>query len=273
MTKKDIKSIILYLDSADAIDYLTNEQTGILFKAVFRYARTGQKLESSDTALTALFTIFCAQIDRDHKKYEERCERNVANAKKRYEKQHQGDQSSATACDGMQLHPNACHNDNNSDNETEADNKTDTDDDNAGALIISDASVSDYSFETVWEMYGKPVGNVEVLKAKWNSLSAKNKDNILAYIPLYVASTPEVRYRKNFENFLSEQYWETHPLNINTIQNETTRNTYPTLSGSERRKRDVYQNAVKAIVSLDLATETGSNNPAGALLPSEIPDN
>lgn len=86
MTKRDIKSIILYLDSAEAIEYLTNEQTGILFKAVFRYARTGQKLESSDTALTALFTILCAQIDRDHKKYEERCERNVANAKKRYEK-------------------------------------------------------------------------------------------------------------------------------------------------------------------------------------------
>ena len=73
MTKRDIKSIILYLDSAEAIEYLTNEQTGILFKAVFRYARTGQKLESSDTALTALFTIMCTQIDRDHKKYEERC--------------------------------------------------------------------------------------------------------------------------------------------------------------------------------------------------------
>ncbi len=32
----------------------------------------------------ALFTIFCAQIDRDHKKYEERCERYVANTKKQY---------------------------------------------------------------------------------------------------------------------------------------------------------------------------------------------
>lgn len=273
MNKRDIKSIILYLDSAEAVEYLTNEQTGILFKAVFRYARTGQKLESSDTALTALFTIFCAQIDRDHKKYEERCERNVANAKKRYEKQHQDDQPPATACDGMQSHPNACHNDNNNDNDNETDNKTDTDDDNADALIISDACVSDYSFETVWTMYGKPVGNVEVLKAKWNSLSAKNKDIILSYIPQYVASTPEIRYRKNFENFLSERYWETHPLNINTIQNETTSNTYPTLNGTERRKRDVYQNAVKAIASLDLATGTGSNNPASALLPSEIPDN
>ena len=267
MIKKETKSIILYLDSAAAIDYLTDEQAGILIKAILRYGRNGQMLESSDTALTALFTMLCTQIDRDHRKYEERCERNVVNAKKRYEKLHPDEPQPPTACDGMQSHPNACHNDNNSDK----DNKTDNDDDNADALIINDASVSDYSFETVWTMYGKPVGNVEALRATWNSLSAKNKDIILSYIPQYVASTPEIRYRKNFENFLSERYWETHPLN--TIQNETARNTYPTLNGTERRKRDVYQNAVKAIASLDLTTETAKGNPASALLPSEIPDN
>jgi len=273
MTKREIKSIILYLDSAEAIEYLTNEQTGILMKAVFRYARTGQKLESSDTALIALFTIMCAQIDRDHKKYEERCERNVTNAKKRYEKLHQDEQPPAIACDRMPPHPNACHNDNNSDNDTETDNKTDTDDDNANALIITEGSVADYPFETVWEMYGKPVGNVEVLKEKWNALSAKNKDNILAYIPLYVASTPEVRYRKNFENFLSERYWETHPLNINTIQNETTRSTYPTLSGTERRKQDMFSTAVKAMSGFELAAESASGIQTSVGLPPEISDN
>ena len=271
MTKKDIKSIILYLDSAEAIEYLTNEQTGILFKAVFRYARTGQKLESSDTALTALFTIMCAQIDRDHKKYEERCERNVANAKKRYEKLHQEESQPAIACDRMPPHPNACHNDNNSDNDNGHDNKTDTDDDNADALIINEAGGTDYSFETVWTMYGKPVGNVEVLKAKWNSLSAKNKDIILSYIPQYVASTPEVRYRKNFENFLSERYWETHPLY--TIQHETSRINCPGINENERRKRNMFSTAVKAMSGFDLAAESASGIQASVGLPPEVSDN
>ena len=273
MVKKEIKSIILYLDSAAAIDYLTDEQAGILFKAVLRYGRDGQMLESSDTALTALFTMLCTQIDRDHKKYEERCERNVTNAKKRYEKQHQEEQPPAIACDRMPPHSNACQNDNNSDNDNEHDNKMDTDDDNANALIITEGSVADYPFETVWEMYGKPVGNVEVLKEKWNALSAKNRDSILAYIPLYVASTPEVRYRKNFENFLSERYWETHPLNINTIQNETTRNPYPALSGTERRKRDMFSTAVKAMSGFELAAESASGIQTGVGLPPEISDN
>ncbi len=164
----------------------------------------------------------------------------------------------------MQSHPNACHNDNNSDN----DNKTDNDD-NADALIISNASVTDYSFETVWKMYGKPVGNVEALKAKWYSLSAKNKDNILDYIPRYVASTPEIRYRKNFENFLSERYWETHPLN--TIQNETTRNTYPAINETERRKWVVYNNAIKAIADLNVAAGT-TTIPAETVVATVISD-
>ena len=211
--------------------------------------------------------MLCTQIDRDHKKYEERCERNVTNAKKRYEKRHQEEQPPAIACDRMQSHPNACHNDNNSD----IDNKTDNDDDNADALIISDASVSDYSFETVWTMYGKPVGNVEVLKAKWNSLSAKNKDNILDYIPLYVASTPEIRYRKNFENFLSERYWETHPLN--TIQNESNTINCPGNNENERRKRNMFSTAVKAMSGFDLAAESASAIQASVGLPPEVSDN
>lgn len=271
MAKKEIKSIILYLDSAVAIDYLTDEQAGILFKAVLRYGRNGQMLESSDTALTALFTMLCTQIDRDHKKYEERCERNVTNAKKRYEKQHQDEQPPAIACDRMPPHPNACHNDNNSDNETETDNKTDNDDDNANALIISEGSGADFSFEAVWEMYGKPVGNVDVLKEKWNSLSAKNRDSILAYIPLYVASTPEVRYRKNFENFLSERYWETHPLN--TIQNDSNTINCPGNNENERRKRNMFCTAVKAMSGFDLATESASGIQTSIGLPPKVSDN
>lgn len=98
---KEIKSIILYLDSMVAIEHLTDEQAGILIKGVFRYARDGQLLTSSDTALIALFSMLCNQIDRDHKKYEERCERNSANARKRYTNLSQCVQSHPNANDGV----------------------------------------------------------------------------------------------------------------------------------------------------------------------------
>ena len=41
---KEIKSIILYLDSLVAIEHLTDEQAGILIKAVLRYASCVHKL-------------------------------------------------------------------------------------------------------------------------------------------------------------------------------------------------------------------------------------
>ena len=101
MVKKEIKSIILYLDSAAAIDYLTDEQAGILFKAVLRYGRDGQMLESSDTALTALFTMLCTQIDRDHKKYD------VVNVMLRMPRK--GMRNSIRKSNHLRLHAIACH--------------------------------------------------------------------------------------------------------------------------------------------------------------------
>ena len=109
---KEIKSIILYLDSLVAIEHLTDEQAGILIKAVLRYAKDGQQLETSDTALIALFSILCAQIDRDHRKYEERCKRNSANARKRYANPSKDLQSHPNVNEGVPSHPNACLNNN-----------------------------------------------------------------------------------------------------------------------------------------------------------------
>ena len=241
---KEIKSIILYLDSSSAIEHQTNEQAGILIKAVFRYGRNGQKLESSDTALTALFTM---QIDRDHKKYEERCERNSANARKRYANPSKDLQSHPNVNEGVPSHPNACLN--NNENKSSIENKNENDDDTANAIIITKGT--DVSFETVWEMYGKAVGDKNSINALWNKLSDQERSAILAYIPGYVASTPEIRYRKNFNNFLSERYWETHPLN----NSQDGINNRPRIEEDEKRKRNVYSTAAEVIAEYGTVSE------------------
>ena len=244
---KEIKSIILYLDSSSAIEHQTNEQAGILIKAVFRYGRNGQKLESSDTALTALFTMLCSQIDRDHKKYEERCERNSANARKRYANPSKDLQSHPNVNEGVPSHPNACLN--NNENKSSIENKNENDDDTANAIIITKGT--DVSFETVWEMYGKAVGDKNSINALWNKLSDQERSAILAYIPGYVASTPEIRYRKNFNNFLSERYWETHPLN----NSQDGINNRPRIEEDEKRKRNVYSTAAEVIAEYGTVSE------------------
>lgn len=255
---KEIKSIILYLDSLVAIEHLTDEQAGILIKAVLRYAKDSQQLETSDTALIALFSILCAQIDRDHKKYEERCKRNSANARKRHTSQGQNEQSQPIAIDGKQPQTDGCLNDNNNNNDSYNDNNDDT----ANALFINRGS--DVSFDDTLEMYGKTVGDIKSAKDIWDGLSEEEHAAILAYIPGYVASTPEIRYRKYFNNFLSERYWETHPLNSESNAN----NIKPRINEKDQRTRNVINSAVKAIANVGPAFI----DPTNGMSASEIPN-
>lgn len=257
---KEIKSIILYLDSLVAIEHLTDEQAGILIKAVLRYAKDGQQLETSDTALIALFSILCAQIDRDHRKYEERCKRNSANARKRHTNQGQNEQSQPIAIDGKPPQTDGCLNDN--DNNNNNDSNNDNSDDTANAIIIN--SGSGVSFDDIWKMYGKTVGDINSAKALWDGLSEQDHTAILAYIPGYVANTPEIRYRKFFNNFLSERYWETHPLNKEQNGNIIK----PRIDEKDQRKRNVYNSAVKAIASISPTVI----NPTNGISASEIPN-
>ena len=98
---KEGASIILHLDCLSAVECLTDEQAGVLFKGLLRYANTGDPLSTSDSALQAVFALFRAQIDRDSKKYEEKCRKNRANACKRYPNKCDGMPEDAIACDRM----------------------------------------------------------------------------------------------------------------------------------------------------------------------------
>ena len=63
-----------------------------------------------------------------------------------------------------------------------------------------------YSFEKVWDLYGKK-GNKKTSEGLWNKLPNYKKDLALEKIPLYVRSTPDAQYRKNFEGYLRKECW------------------------------------------------------------------
>lgn len=71
---------ILHLDSLAVLDELTNEQAGILFKAIRDY-NLGKEPEL-DFAMKMAFLPFKNQFVRDFEKYENTCERNKANGAK-----------------------------------------------------------------------------------------------------------------------------------------------------------------------------------------------
>ena len=71
---------ILHLDSLSVLDELTNEQAGILFKAIRDY-NLGKEPEL-DFAMRMAFIPFKNQFERDLKTYNNTCERNRNNGSK-----------------------------------------------------------------------------------------------------------------------------------------------------------------------------------------------
>ena len=114
------KSFILYLDNSIILDQLTDEESGKLIKAIFKYQSSGVTPDfSKNPALAMGFSVFKMSLDRDSEKYQERCERNRANGKKG---------GIANAAKRYQTGANASKRvANQADNENETDNENDTD--------------------------------------------------------------------------------------------------------------------------------------------------
>lgn len=84
--REDNKSFMVYKDWENMLEVLdSSEQIGELFRALFAYAKRGEKPQF-DGALKMAFIMMSQQIDRDGKKWEEACENKQRGASKRWGK-------------------------------------------------------------------------------------------------------------------------------------------------------------------------------------------
>lgn len=63
------------------------------------------------------------------------------------------------------------------------------------------------SFEKLWDMYQKKVGDKRKLLKKWSALKESEREAIMKHVPMYVESTPDKKYRKNLETYLNNRSW------------------------------------------------------------------
>ena len=229
---KDSKTILLFTEQRDAIAYLTDEEAGQMFKAIYDYAEDGVVPKFAGPMMS-VFAMIRSQIDRSRDAYKEKCLKNSANARKRYAcKQQETNErmpSDANANDGFPPHPVACIPIPNPNPTT---NPNPNIDDGTNASIINEAEMiegEEYPFDKIWEMYDKPIGDQEQLRQRWNALSHDDKKAIFAYVPLYVQARPERKYRKDFANFLTYRTWETTPINSADLQYENNQRCYQSI--------------------------------------------
>lgn len=109
------KSVILYLNAIEQWEMLSNEQAGVLIKALLHYSITGEPLKTSDGMLKMAFSFMAAQIDRDSEKWEKTCEKRREAVNKRW------NTKNTNVCNSIQMNTNDTDNDNVNDNVNDKD--------------------------------------------------------------------------------------------------------------------------------------------------------
>ena len=81
------KSFVLYCDTIEQWEMLSNEQAGQLIKALLKYGNSGDRLNSDDDAITMAFSFISSQIDRDREKWENAREKRSKFMKEKWQKE------------------------------------------------------------------------------------------------------------------------------------------------------------------------------------------
>lgn len=127
-------SFIIYTSYLKIFEQLTDAQLGQLTRHMLSFAKTGEEPAIEDPLVKLSFAFIKDDMERNQHKYEEKCERLRANARKRWDKKQLDSEASEdiqkhiNVCKSMQMHANAqiaMHNDN--DNEYVNDNVDDND--------------------------------------------------------------------------------------------------------------------------------------------------
>ena len=127
-------SFIIYTSYLKIFEQLTDAQLGQLTRHMLSFAKTGKEPFIEDPLVKLSFAFIKDDMERNQRKYEEKCERLRANARKRWDKKQLDSEASedmqkhTNVCKSMQMHANAqiaMHNDNEYVNDNVYDNDND----------------------------------------------------------------------------------------------------------------------------------------------------
>lgn len=97
-------SFIIYTSYLKIFEQLTDAQLGQLTRHMLSFAKTGKEPSIEDPLVKLSFAFIKDDMERNQRKYEEKCKRLRANARKRWDKK----QLDSEASEDMQKHTNVC---------------------------------------------------------------------------------------------------------------------------------------------------------------------
>jgi len=79
----------------------------------------------------------------------------------------------------------------------------------------------DHEFEQIWELYERK-GSKKTSKARFAKLGRKTRELIYNHLPAYLLSTPDKKYRKDFERYISNECWNDEVITNENSQSNTS---------------------------------------------------
>ena len=71
------------------------------------------------------------------------------------------------------------------------------------------------SFISFWDLYKKKNGLKSKVENKWNSLTDKDRKDIIDYVPKYIQAQPDKQFRKHPMTFLNNESWKDELISNN----------------------------------------------------------
>ena len=91
------------------------------------------------------------------------------------------------------------------------------------------------TFETFWELYEKK-GNVKTSRERWIKLKQVDRDKALKVVKDYVISTPDKKFRKGCESWITKEGW-----------NDEIESSSPKLNNREKSLNNGYNHIMEQV--------------------------
>lgn len=207
-------SFIIYTSYLKIFEQLTDAQLGQLTRHMLSFAKTGKEPFIEDPLVKLSFAFIKDDMERNQRKYEEKCERLRANARKRWDKKQLDSEASedmqkhTNVCKSMQMHANAqiaMHNDNEYvndnvyDNDNDVSKETDNNIPSKEGLSISENPKVDparrcakIDFSAIKEYWNTKHDQSESAMRRLTLMSDQRKSNVRARIREYGGDVQKV---------------------------------------------------------------------------------
>ena len=211
--KEKKRSVVLYRDTLEVVDAMTDEQCAMLFRAIAYWTNERyddvEALVAKDAVVKVTFILMRNSFERAAEQYSSQCKTNSKNGKKgadaRWHKDEDGEDGEryekvATDGENGERHKSMAYYYNDTNNDTNNDTKD-------SLCDRETAAAEELRFEDFWTLYDKSAGSRDKAEAIWCSMTHKQREVAMQAAARYVQRKPIKRYRKNASTWLEDEGW------------------------------------------------------------------